>query len=88
MLDHTGFQKIMKEQVFSHSELHIQQLTTLPENRDSCIRRALVWCMLSYVSFKCAYLHKPLCGCSTARTSRQNTVKLQRVSRPSSRCTP
>lgn len=50
MLDRTGFQKVMKEQVLGHLELHILQLTTLPENRDSRIRRALVWCTFSYLS--------------------------------------
>ncbi len=50
MLDRAGFQKVMKEQVLGHLEPCIQQLTTLPENRDSRIRRTLVWCMFSYVS--------------------------------------
>ena len=50
MLDRTGFQKVMKEQVLGRLEPRIQQLTALPENRGSRIRRALVWCTISYVS--------------------------------------
>ena len=50
MLDRTGFQKVMKEQVHGHLEPLVQLLTTLPENRDSRIRCTLVWCTFSYVS--------------------------------------
>lgn len=45
VLDHAGFKKVMKEQVLKHVFLCIYQLMPLPENRDSRVRRALVWRM-------------------------------------------